>query len=358
MIIRYANCWEDVDILLEGLNPLPNAKILSVASGGDNSFSLLTTNPKNVVCADINPIQLYLMALKQACFRVLDYDEILKFLGFQTCENRILIFEKLKNAFTYPNAYNFWLQNIHLIQKGIIYQGKFEKYFQLFSKKVLPFIHSKKTIYGLLAEKNEQEQITFYEKKWNTFLWRMMFKVFFSKYIMGKYGRDKQFFNQVKVPVATYVYEKTAKYLKNTLSQKNWILHFNLLGHFGEFLPHYLLPENVEIIKKNIEKIILFEGKVEDAIPIFGKFDAFNLSNIFEYMPENVFLDTAKALSKGAEHNAKFAYWNLMVPRVMSDISSDILPQDFLYEKEISQKLNAVDKGFFYNKFIVEKKNS
>jgi S-adenosylmethionine-diacylglycerol 3-amino-3-carboxypropyl transferase len=27
-ILRYANCWEDADILLEGLQPQPGSKIL------------------------------------------------------------------------------------------------------------------------------------------------------------------------------------------------------------------------------------------------------------------------------------------------------------------------------------------
>jgi len=47
--IRYANCWEDADILLEGLNPEQGAKILSIGSAGDNSFAFLANNPEVVV---------------------------------------------------------------------------------------------------------------------------------------------------------------------------------------------------------------------------------------------------------------------------------------------------------------------
>ncbi|MFL5754490.1 MAG: DUF3419 family protein, partial [Bacteroidia bacterium] len=35
--IRYANCWEDADVLLEGLAPKNGGRILSIASAGDNS---------------------------------------------------------------------------------------------------------------------------------------------------------------------------------------------------------------------------------------------------------------------------------------------------------------------------------
>ena len=50
-VIRYANCWEDPRLLL-GVLP-PKARCLSIASAGDNSFSLL--------CGDAQ-------ALKLICF--------------------------------------------------------------------------------------------------------------------------------------------------------------------------------------------------------------------------------------------------------------------------------------------------
>ncbi|MGV2481690.1 UNVERIFIED_CONTAM: DUF3419 family protein, partial [Salmonella enterica subsp. enterica serovar Weltevreden] len=38
-LIRYANCWEDADILSEALDIPTGKRILSIASAGDNSFS-------------------------------------------------------------------------------------------------------------------------------------------------------------------------------------------------------------------------------------------------------------------------------------------------------------------------------
>src|SRR5688572_14614588 len=87
--IRYANCWEDPELLLEAMTTLgPNKKILSVASAGDNSFSLLLLDPEMVVAVDINKTQLYLTELKKAAIAQLEYKEVLCFLGFLPCENR------------------------------------------------------------------------------------------------------------------------------------------------------------------------------------------------------------------------------------------------------------------------------
>src|SRR5512133_4318587 len=80
--IRYANCWEDAEILLEGLRPPPGSRILSVASAGDNSLALLLSDPEIVVAADINPAQVALVELKRAAMRELEYTDFLEFLGF------------------------------------------------------------------------------------------------------------------------------------------------------------------------------------------------------------------------------------------------------------------------------------
>ncbi|TAH28591.1 MAG: DUF3419 family protein [Cytophagales bacterium] len=154
--------------------------------------------------------------------------------------------------------------------------------------------------------------------------------------------------------VADDIYQKTSKHFKNILSQQNYLLHFILLGDFGELLPHYVRPENYEKIKKNIDKMTLLQGKVEEAIPIFGQFQYFNLSNIFEYMPDDIFIETAQKLAQGSENEAHLVYWNLMVPRSMSTI----LPQYFQNNTTINEKLSTQDKGFFYNQVVIDVKKS
>ena len=40
--IRYAQCWEDADVLLDALDVQPGDTCLSIASAGDNSLALLS----------------------------------------------------------------------------------------------------------------------------------------------------------------------------------------------------------------------------------------------------------------------------------------------------------------------------
>ena len=40
--IRYAQVWEDADVLLAALAPRPGATLVLIASAGDNALALLT----------------------------------------------------------------------------------------------------------------------------------------------------------------------------------------------------------------------------------------------------------------------------------------------------------------------------
>ncbi len=349
--IRYANCWEDAEILLKGLNPEAESKILSIGSAGDNSFSLLCTNPQLVVAIDINKIQLYLIELKKTAIEQLSYTDLLSFLGFRHSDERVQTFHKIK-SYLPEETCQYWQKHIEKIKNGIISQGKFEQYFQLFSNKILPFIHSRKTVEELLKVKNAEEQRYFYEEKWNTWRWRLLFKLFFSKYILGKYGRDPEFLKEVEVPVGEFIFKQAAAHLQNIGAQNNFLLRYTLTGSFGEMLPHYLQPENFEKIKSNLHKLKIAEGYAEDAIKEYGKFHYMNLSNIFEYMNPNVFFQTVQQLVDSTEHKGRLAYWNLMVPRQISKV----LPNKVEYLREASTQLSNTDKGFFYSRFVIEQK--
>jgi len=350
-IIRYANCWEDPEILLQGLAPKNGSKILSIASAGDNSFSLLTADPELVVAVDVNLTQLYLVELKKTAIRSFDYDDVLVFLGFHEGADRLKLFQQLKQELT-ADVRQYWERHTDTITRGIIHQGKFERYFHLFAKRVLPFIHSKERVEQLLAPKNELEQVQFYHKKWNSWRWRLFFNIFFSRLVMGKWGRDPQFLKEVGIDVSSYIFKKAEKQLKKVSAQQNPILHYNLTGNFGELLPHYLQPESYHKIKGNLDSLVIRQGFAEQVARDYGQFDSMNLSNIFEYMDKSLFTETAEKLIKLLADCGRIGYWNLMVPRRISGI----FPSEVRYLSKLSQQLTADDNGFFYNQFIVEEK--
>jgi len=344
--IRYANCWEDADLLLSGLEIKEGDKVLSIGSAGDNSFSLLSGSPKMVVAVDINKVQLNLIELKKAAFKALDYQEFLSFLGFVDCNNRLDLFKKV--AFFLDGEQKiFWADRFDEIEGGIIYQGKFEKYFHTFKDKVLPFVHNQERINGLFEDKDAVSQQKYFATKWNSFKWRGLFKLFFSKFVMGKLGRDPKFLEEVEIPVSDFILQQARGHLQSTSCQKNYFLDFILRGKFQIALPHYARQENFEIIKNNVDKLVVFEGYASDAFQKYQGFNKFNLSNIFEYMNVETFKNVVAEMVEQGVAGAKYAYWNLMVPRNMNTA------QPLLKQLDMGA---YHDNGFFYSNFHLNQK--
>lgn len=348
-ILRYANCWEDPVLLLQGLCPQPGDRILSIGSAGDNSFSLLVTDPELVVAADVSGTQLALIGLKKAAMLGLDYDDLLGFLGFRPMENRLDHLYALKGLLP-PQVFAYWSARPEAIRNGIIHQGKFEQYFHVFVRKVLPWIHRQETVRQLFAPKTVAEQADFYHRRWNTWRWRLLFKLFFSRAVMGRLGRDPEFMREVKVHVGRTIFSQAERQLGSVTAQTNSMLRYNLTGDFGELLPHYLLPENHAVICSRLDRLVCHEGFAEEAIPVFGTFQRMNLSNIFEYMDIRSFRAVARKFAAGLSPGGRVAYWNLLVPRRIT-----ALPDTGLVWLELlSHDLKALDRGFYYRDFIVE----
>ena len=160
--LRYANCWEDADILLKALQVQSTDRCLSIASGGDNSLSLLSEGPSEVVAFDINSAQLACMELKVAAIKLFEYDDLLDFLGVTQCRKRLTLYDKLKEHLS--NQCRAFIDGQRdALETGIIHWGKFERYFSIIRRRMLPLLYTKKTLKELLQQKNLEARMNFYQ---------------------------------------------------------------------------------------------------------------------------------------------------------------------------------------------------
>ena len=147
--------------------------------------------------------------------------------------------------------------------------------------------------------------------------------------------------------------------ISNTFS--NPFLNFIVLGNFGAVLPCYLRREHFGTIRDNLSSLTLVQGSVSDALRSHRiSFDAFNLSDIFEYMGTALFREMANELIHAASDGntigrpARFAYWNLLNPRSLAE--SD--PERARALSDLASKLHAKDNAFFYSDFHVDERIS
>ncbi len=354
--IRYANCWEDADILIQAASPLKGKRCLSIASSGDNSLALLANDPSLVVAVDLSMAQLACVELRKAAFAELDYEEMLWFLGFTELSpagknaSRFHTFDLLKNQLSSASR-SFWDGKRDAVAAGIIYQGKFERYFKMFRNIILPLIHSRKKVVELLREKDSSARTAFYNTQWNTLRWRMLFRIFFSRFVMGRAGRDPEFFRYVEGSVAERILKRTRHALTVLETHNNPYLTCILTGGFGSALPYYARKEHFDPIRNNLERLELCNGTTDTALEKYRTvFDVFNLSDIFEYMNEQEFGAVAERIIAHAAPRARLMYWNMLVPRQVSKR----FPESVTTLTSLSNDLFLQDKAFFYQSFFTD----
>ena len=112
--IRYAQCWEDADILLAGLDIQPGDTCLAIASAGDNALALLTRAPARVIALDLNPVQLFCLELRVAAFRELSHPELLELIGSTPSLRRVELYRRCRPLLT-SAARSFWDARAHAV---------------------------------------------------------------------------------------------------------------------------------------------------------------------------------------------------------------------------------------------------
>lgn len=350
-LLRYAQCWEDADVLLAGLDVQPGDHCLSIASAGENTLSLLTRRPARVIAIDLNPAQLAALELRVAAYRALGHPELLELVGSRPSTRRRELYRRCRNQLS-PDARAFWDSRTAAIERGIGGAGKFEEYFRAFRTWMLPLVHRRSTVLALLERRSPEERRLFYDERWDTLAWRMLFRAFFSEAVLGRLGRDPSFFRYVDGSVASHLLERVRHALAELDACENPYLTWILTGEHGEALPHALRAASFEPIRENLDRLEWHCMAIEQLSPreLPAPIDCANLSDIFEYLSPEASRAVLGQLIGMSRPNARLAYWNMMVPRR----GSSLLPGRLRALPGLSRRLHGEDKAFFYRDFVVE----
>lgn len=344
--IYYSQCWEDSEFLLSSLKiKSKNSHVLSILSGGENVFALAISPVKKIIAIDSNSAQCYLMELKFFAIKILDYNELLLFLGYRKCKDRQILYKKLEPFLT-TNAKIWWSNHLYLVKKGIAWQGKLEKYFQYFRLFVLPFLIKKKNLIKILNEENKDTRKKYWQKYTNESYWCFFFKIFCSRFIMSILGRNPEMFRQVtKKNIGLYYYFKLKKMILNGPVDNFYLKAILLKPTSYDNLPFCYKKENFKKLKKSLDKIYFLHYNLLDYLKLSFKnnykFDIFNLSDIFEPLNQSDSDKLFTLLYKLSSNDVKLAYWCNLVSRKP-------LNQNW---KTLEKNYNLFDKVFIYSEF-------
>lgn len=348
--IRYAQLWEDADVLTEALGDCAGGTLVSICSAGDNALAMLTLDPLKVVVVDLSPAQIACLKLRIGAFRSLTHPEFLELTGSRPSNRRAALLSQALRE-TDPETRAFWTGLVPDVEHhGIGGVGKFERYFRIFRTRLLPLVHSRRTIDDVFTPRTPEAREVFFDTRFDTFRWRLLLNVFFSRFVMGRMGRDKAFFDHVEGSPAQHVARRIRHAGVDTDPSRNPYLHWILKGTHGDALPMAWRPEHFDTIRARLDRLDIRPGSLEAFVSTGEKANGFNLSDIFEYMSPEVFEQVYGSLLSAAAPKARLVYWNMMAPRRVPVVHKGKIET----HHAIEDRLKARDMAFFYSDLVVE----
>lgn len=348
--IRYAQLWEDADVLTAGLGDQAGNTLVSICSAGDNALAMLTLDPAKLVVVDLSSAQIACLRLRIGAFRALDHGEFLELMGARPSPNRTALLDRATQGLD-PETRAFWAAlSDEVAAHGAGGVGKFERYFRIFRTRLLPWVHSRRTIDDTFVSRPRPQRQAFLDDRFNNLRWRLLVRLFFSRAVMGRMGRDKAFFDHVEGSPAAHVARRIRHAAVDLDPAENPYLHWILKGTHGAALPMTWRPQHYQTIRDRLDRIEIRPGSLEAFVSTGERADGFNLSDIFEYMPPQVFAQVYGSILNAANPGARLVYWNMMAPRrVPPDHAARVTRLQALEDR-----LKAQDKAFFYSDFVVE----
>ncbi|MDA8561880.1 BtaA family protein [Gammaproteobacteria bacterium] len=353
--LNYSLGNEDWHVEEQALQVKENDKVICVTASGDRPLHLLLTPCSEVISIDMNKIQNYLLDLKMAALSILDYETYLSFLGCTKTKNRYSIYKTLTPNLS-KESINYWQKNISSIKKGIIYQGKVERFtfmtskiFNLFSKKQI------KTIFSFNEIELQRDYIL---KKLDSPAWKKVFNISCNPKVMKLFINDPGVVSYIEPSIkpGAYIHQRMLEYLSNNLARKSALLQLILLG---KVLPEayfpYLTFDGYTLIRENLHKLKYQTADIIDYINIEDdkKFDCYSMSDIASYMPQNSFNNLLEGIIKSSNNKARFCIRKLMSNHVIPDFIKEYFNRDMILEK----KLEKEESNFVYRFLVGEIKH-
>jgi len=350
--ISYAQVWEDPAVLLKALQPVPGERVLSVCSAGDNAFALAAAGA-HVTAIDLSAPQLALAELKLTAAVHLELARFHSVLGLGGSGQRVHLYHGLRPHLS-DHARDWWDAHEADIRTGLLGCGRFEQYLATFRTKALPLVHRQKTIDALLAPKSLQAQQAFFEDRWDTRRWRGLFRLFFSQFVMSRTGRSSAQFAHVQGPVADEFLRRAAHVLTGIPIATNPFVQWIMRGAYPDLeqAHPYLSAAGHAALRAAAGRIEFVHKDLVShlaGLPA-GTYQAYNLSNVPEYLSESEHEALLGAVVGAASPGARVAYWNLLVPRHRPESLADRLQR----HPETAAELLKGDRAFVYGGFQLE----
>jgi S-adenosylmethionine-diacylglycerol 3-amino-3-carboxypropyl transferase len=349
--VRYSQVWEDHALVTDALVVEPGDTVLSLAGAGCNVLALLLEDPASIVAVDVSPAQVALLELKLAAIRGLtDAGELAALLGARPGADRAATYARLRSSLP-ADARSYWDGRPDVVRDGVIGCGMLDRYVSAFVQRYVRALVDEGAVRRFLGANDLEAQRT----QWAagvTAIEPAVREWFGRSGLSGRARDETQFAHVGDVDVGAWFWRRFEEVSTTVPARGNFYLEWLLTGGYASLDsgPPWLRPANFELLRSRVDRVTV----VRDELGSFLRgvdpesFAAANLSDLFEYLPDDHVRDLMGQLRSCLRPGGRIAYWNLFVERSAEGVEG-FAPVDGL-----GASLFARDRVPFYGAFRVE----
>lgn len=352
--LNYSSCNEDWRTELRALDIGASDRVLCVTGSGDRPLHLLAAGPAALTAIDLSAAQNHLLSLKAAAMRRFGHGPYVRFLGLAEPRTRTEATHRLQEfarlaADLDPHAREYWQQRPGLVAAGVLYAGRFERYFRQVGR--LSRLLRGKDIDRLFAFETSAAQHAFVREVWDRSWWRWAMRTVSSRWVSRAFLRDPAFYRHAApgLVIGDYVHARMLALLQRYPARESFMLSLIFRGRLSPYdMPPYLTSAGVAEIGPYLDRMNTVTGDVVSFLESCqaGTFTRFSLSDVPSYLDQATFERLLHAMIRAAAPGARFCIRLFLSRPVVPAIAG--LHRDEKLERE----LELEDRSFVY-RFLV-----
>jgi S-adenosylmethionine-diacylglycerol 3-amino-3-carboxypropyl transferase len=355
--IVFTMSWEDPEMDRRAFRIRPDVDtVISITSAGCNPLNFLCQNPKRLISVDGNPAQNAVLEMKLAAIQALDYEDFANIFAARRPQVVQRYYRPLLRPLLSDSARAYWDKKLWLLSRNLYQFGSMGIYCRFLSWYLSAIGISKRRREQLLQLRTLAEQREFYHRYVAHRLWGPGARVLINEPAMYLAGVHPSQYDLVDERHGMYAYVKER--IEYALTQvpiyDNYFISIALTGEFqGDRVPPYLLAENFETLRKNLDRVTVVNGYLGPFLETQpeASISKFNLLDIFDWMvtAQPLFESTWQSILRAATPDATMIYrsgsYRLDPPDCVTD--------QLAFDPELSRELFAIDRSATYGSFYV-----
>lgn len=309
--VQFAVVREDPSLEIDLVSRIHAKKVLLIGSGGCTALSLQSVFPElRISLLEPNINQINLIEKKVKYLQKGNQKQIKKYFNIAT-EN----------------------------QTGLNQCGNFESLFRGFRNFIHDFITSKKDL----------KRSVYKQMPLNRF-WKVAFEMYFSDAILEAIFGKEAIQHAPKGSYSNYFRSAFEKAIEAEGAETNYFLHHILLGHYidsVDCLPIYLRDPPKKFHFEFIHGYF-------DSVETLQHYDLVQLSNIFDWMPENKIAAIAHKINSEMKVDAILLFRQLNNKKNISKLFQTV----FTFNESLEKYWLERDRSFFYSKINIGVKHA